>query len=127
MNRTISRFTCGSFSRESSAIDPNGTMFRNDVGLGAAANHADIDGGSSQQGMAPLSQLGRVLCFKQIDHTGHGVHGVAPKFRTRTVGSPASRGKFEPKITLVSGHNAEFGRFADDGKIRAQSGAGQAA
>ena len=76
------------------------THLGNNVGLGAAADGSDIDGGMSQQRMAALTERLGVGGFEGLDGAGHPVDRVDPEMRCGAMRAPPAGPQFQPHVPL---------------------------
>ncbi len=71
---------------DGAAVNDDGALRRHNIGLHTARDHADINGGMSQQTVPTAAQLRGVTSFQQIHDARHFMHGVCAKFGARAVG-----------------------------------------
>src|SRR5689334_23035851 len=65
----------------SSSINFDFAMIRNDIRLCSTADRTDVDGRVSEEWMFPAAQRARVIIFEQLHDFRHLMHRVPTQFR----------------------------------------------
>ena len=87
-----------------------------DVGAGAAADHADVEGGGPRTGWVKVARLGAEVAVEVVEGAGEFEDRVLAELGLGAVGGPAGCPEGGPEGALGGMDDVEGGGFADDGE-----------